>query len=364
MYKIDKKNNCLIKVKESTFSDLGFRERNHLQEWIAKYPKCLGEDLLIIAKEFDGFKDTKERLDLLALDKQGNLVIIENKLDDSGRDVTWQALKYASYCSSLKKEDVISIYQQYLGNNGNAEDNISDFYDGKAISEILLNEGNHSQRIFFVAKEFRKEVTSTVLWLANYNLQITCVKVTPYEYEENAYVDFDQIIPIKDAEEYIIKMASKTQSENLAAETITKLKDGRSGFWSEFINYDCSHNPYSQSKGTSEAWLNKSIENGITVNLGIQKNRVVVSLYICQGEKEKNENTFAFFQKHRADIDSKIPDLNWEQRDESNNTRKISTSKDLCFTESKHKEDIFKYFVEMSNRFIDVFSNVLKKINE
>ena len=79
---------------------------------------------------------------------------------------------------------------------------------------------------------------------------------------------------------------------------------------------------------------------------------------------EKNENTFAFFQKHRADIDSKIPGLNWEQRDESNNTRKISTSKDLCFTESKHKEDIFKYFVEMSNRFIDVFSNVLKKINE
>lgn len=31
--------------------------------------------------------DTRECLDLLALDKDGNLVIIENKLDDSGRDV-------------------------------------------------------------------------------------------------------------------------------------------------------------------------------------------------------------------------------------------------------------------------------------
>jgi RecB family endonuclease NucS len=51
---------------------------------------------LIIQKEFDGFNDTKERLDLLALDKQGNLVIIENKLDDSGKDVTWQVIKYAS----------------------------------------------------------------------------------------------------------------------------------------------------------------------------------------------------------------------------------------------------------------------------
>jgi RecB family endonuclease NucS len=41
---------------------------------------------LIIQKEFAGFGDTKERLDLLALDKKGKLVVIENKLDDSGRD--------------------------------------------------------------------------------------------------------------------------------------------------------------------------------------------------------------------------------------------------------------------------------------
>jgi hypothetical protein len=30
----------------------------------------LGEELLIIQKEFDGFEDTNERLDLLALDKK------------------------------------------------------------------------------------------------------------------------------------------------------------------------------------------------------------------------------------------------------------------------------------------------------
>ena len=49
-------------------------------------------------REFAGFSDTHERLDLLALDKQGSLVLIENKLDDTGRDLTWQVLKYASYC--------------------------------------------------------------------------------------------------------------------------------------------------------------------------------------------------------------------------------------------------------------------------
>ena len=122
MYQIDKESNALIKMEERLFADLGFTERYHLQEWIAKNPEVLGEDLLIIQKEFDGFNDTNERLDLLAMDKTGALVIIENKLDDSGKNVTWQALKYTSYCSTLKTDQVIKMYQQYLNKYSNSED--------------------------------------------------------------------------------------------------------------------------------------------------------------------------------------------------------------------------------------------------
>ena len=100
MYKIDKESNSIQLLEKQSFSSSGFRERENLQEWIAKQPDVLGEDLLIIQKEFRGFNETQERLDLLALDKQGALVVIENKLDDSGKDVTWQALKYASYETS------------------------------------------------------------------------------------------------------------------------------------------------------------------------------------------------------------------------------------------------------------------------
>ena len=114
MYRINKEENNISKISKKSFSELGFREREHLQEWIAKNPSCLGEDLLIIQKEFSGFDDTSERLDLLAMDKNGNLVIIENKLDDSGKDVVWQAQKYASYCSSLTRMQIVEIYQNFL----------------------------------------------------------------------------------------------------------------------------------------------------------------------------------------------------------------------------------------------------------
>lgn len=115
MYQIDKTTNSITALSAKPFGALGFNERAHLQEWIAKCPECLGEELLIIAKEFDGFDETRERLDLLALDKQGGLVVIENKLDDSGRDVVWQALKYASYCSSLSKSQIVAIHQNCIG---------------------------------------------------------------------------------------------------------------------------------------------------------------------------------------------------------------------------------------------------------
>lgn len=92
MFRLDLHENCLQPVQKVSFSELNLRERCHLQEWLAKHPNALTDDnvddeLLIIQKEFSGFSDTNERLDLLAIDKKGNLVIIENKLDDSGRDV-------------------------------------------------------------------------------------------------------------------------------------------------------------------------------------------------------------------------------------------------------------------------------------
>lgn len=80
MYLINKESNRITEITQKTFSELRFREREHLQEWLANSPEVFGEELLIIQKEFDGFNDTRERLDLLALDKQGNLVVIEIKL--------------------------------------------------------------------------------------------------------------------------------------------------------------------------------------------------------------------------------------------------------------------------------------------
>lgn len=157
-YRIDRETNTISALKECSFGELVFCERSHLQEWIANTPSVLGKEFLIIQKEFSGFSDTQERLDLLALDKQGSLVIIENKLDDTGRDVTWQALKYASYYSSLSRDDIKRIFQDFLMRSSpkvSAEERLCEFVGVTDYQEISINMGV-TQRIILVAARFRK----------------------------------------------------------------------------------------------------------------------------------------------------------------------------------------------------------------
>jgi hypothetical protein len=258
MFKIDKASNSIIPLTIQTFADLGFKERTNLQEWIAKEPSCLGEELLVIQKEFSGFSDTHERLDILALDKQGSLVLIENKLDDTSRDVTWQALKYASYCSRLSKENVRSIYQEFLDKtnpNADARALITEFLEVDDYEEVVVNKG-FTQRIMLIAANFRKEVTSTVLWLLNFKLRVQCFRVTPYSMGEQHFLNIEQIIPTKDVEEFMIGIADKALDEIEGVTEQTNRRKIRREFWTEVIRAMATKtNLFQNISPGSQGWI-------------------------------------------------------------------------------------------------------------
>ena len=359
MYIVNKEDKSMVKVNSCTFSSQDLTERYDLQEWIRKEPSSLGEELLIIQKEFNGFDGTKERLDLLALDKKGNLVIIENKLDDSGTDVNWQAIKYASYCSSLSKQDVIDIFQDYLkkqGDNRSANEILSEFFE-KDIDIVEINKG-FSQRIFLVAANFRKEVTSSVLWLQNFNLRIKCFKVTLYKYDNQIMVDFDQIIPVEDTEEYRIKIANKELVESGSEESANNRKLLQQKFWGEFIEHNKNNNGlYNQNDATTENWLGKSVSKikGTTISVNITKTNCRVELYINTGDKALNKKIFDELANHKDEINNKLPNLDW-QRNDDGVTCKICIKKDYSYLDETKKTEIFDFFVNTSNKMMEVFS--------
>ena len=109
LFRVNPENRQSERIEEVDFARLGLRERQDIQEWVAANPSMLDDDLLIIDKEFSGFDRTDERLDLLAVDSDGKLVIIELKRDDTGTDVHWQAIKYASSLSEKYRPKTIVV---------------------------------------------------------------------------------------------------------------------------------------------------------------------------------------------------------------------------------------------------------------
>lgn len=369
MYLVDQKNNRIMNIEEKTFSELGFKERTHLQEWIAHNPSCLGEELLIIQKEFDGFDDTRERLDLLALDKSGNLIIIENKLDDTGRDVTWQALKYASYCSSLTKKQIKEIFEQYLNKEGfqeNAEDNLVKFYDAVDYEELELNVGQ-SQRIIMVARNFRKEVTSTVLWLRNYKINVQCIKATPYKLGEQIFLDLDQIIPVKESEDFIIKITEKAEEENSAKSELKERHNVRLEFWNVLLSELSKNNFFTLFNNISTSkdnWIGAGAGvSGIAYNFAFGKNSARVELYISNEKAELNKFVFDKLYLKKESIEKDLGKaLVWERLNEKKACRVRSDITAISLYDKNQWDKIINFMITEMINLEKVFKEALKEI--
>jgi hypothetical protein len=206
MYKVDIENKKLIKLSPTQFSTLNLMERLDIQEWIEKTPEILGEKLLIISKSLSLPLQHRRELDLLAIDKKANLVVIELKRDDSGSDVEWQAIKYTSYCSNFLQEDIFKYYAEYLqSDEDEAQLKIEEFIDEE------LDKLNEKQRMILVSKEFHSDVISAVLWLRDYEIDIECVRLKPYLDQDNhqLFITPDLIIPLPEAKDYIQKKETK-----------------------------------------------------------------------------------------------------------------------------------------------------------
>ncbi len=321
MFRIEQSTKHLSRLQSPSFSDLDMKERGDLQEWLANTPDALGEELLIIQKEYSGFEETRERLDLLALDKDGSLVIIENKLDDSGRDVVWQAVKYAAYCSTLTKAEIITIFKTYLekqNRDDDASEVICKFLEVDDIEAKNLNRG-YSQRIIFVAAHFRKEVTSAVLWLRAHEINAQCMRVTPYTLDGNHFLDIRQIIPTEEDQHYMIQMKSKDSEEGQTQKLVRERDEMTMRFWGEALEYFKQKNLEPYSNISPAPYRRLDAGSGVSecvYALTFGKHEVRVEFYIKGSEQKDSKNIYDLLLKGKEETEKRFgADLVWERLD-------------------------------------------------
>ncbi|EKD26972.1 MAG: hypothetical protein ACD_79C00949G0001 [uncultured bacterium] len=231
IFTYNKSNKEICLNEETNFKSNGLLERQDLEKWIEENPDILGEELLIITTEYNKFDKTDERLDLLAIDREGNLVIIELKKDDSGKNVELQAIKYAAYCSTLTFSQLIEEHRKYLLKKGmqNNPDIIRQKI--KDFVSYEFEELNDKPRIILVSREYRPEVTASILWLRKFGININCVKLTPYNLDDKIIFESTIIIPLPEAEEYLIKAEQKENVEH----TMTVSQEEYIKFYKELI---------------------------------------------------------------------------------------------------------------------------------
>lgn len=209
------KNNSLQKLEPTTFKDEGILE-NALQSALKQQIDIVAPNCLVISEEFAEWSGSQRRIDLLAVDKDANLVVIELKRNETGEHMELQALRYAAMVSTLTFSRTIEIYQEYIdsqNSNLDAKNSLLEFFGWEDVQEIDFA---LDVRIILVAPSFSKELTTSVMWLNEKNIDIRCVRFTPYKYQDLIFLDVQQIIPLPEAESYRIKIQQQSEERRKA----------------------------------------------------------------------------------------------------------------------------------------------------
>ncbi|WP_372720158.1 hypothetical protein [Novipirellula sp.] len=211
-----------VELTPTSFNAAKIREREDLQRLLRSNIGIVDEDLLVIAEEFSEWDDSRRRIDLLAIDRDANLVVIELKRTDDGGHMDLQAIRYAAMVSTMTFKRAIDVYEKYLRNNGSevdAEQSLLEFLSwGEADEETFGSD----VRIVLIAADFSKEVTTAILWLNDRELDIRCIRLKPYADGNRIFVDVQQVIPLPEAAEYQTRLREKNQVER---QTKTRKRD-------------------------------------------------------------------------------------------------------------------------------------------
>jgi hypothetical protein len=208
-------------MPESGFAALGMYERADLQRLLRDGITALGEDLLVIAEEFGEWEDARRRIDLLALDTTGRLVVIELKRTDDGGHMELQAIRYAAMVSSMGFEDVVRVLAAHRAKYPAADGGL----DPRAEVRAFLDAADTDEdpvistdvRIVLVSADFGREITTAVLWLNGFDgMDIRCVRLVPYEVAGRVLLDIQQVLPLPEAADYQVRLRRKDAARERA----------------------------------------------------------------------------------------------------------------------------------------------------
>jgi hypothetical protein len=187
----------------------------------------------------------------------------------------------------------------------------------------VLNPGN-DQRLIFIAANFRKEVTSTVLWLREHRIDARCFKVVPYGFGEDLLVDIQQVIPTPEAADFMIGMAEKDTEAKAAKGSQRRSHRLRLDFWERDLEaLRARGHRYNNISPSKDHWLSSGTGvSGCVYSLIFSRDEVRVELSLQRADQNENKWIFDELFAQKGTIESSFEaELNWKRMDDRKSSR-------------------------------------------
>ncbi|NKC16265.1 MAG: hypothetical protein GKR94_29895 [Gammaproteobacteria bacterium] len=170
MLKIDRDNQSFSLLDTPSLADVSITERYDLQEFICNTPdaffKEIGQELFLLGKEIEPSKNMQDRIDVLAVDKEGACVVVELKRGNHKLHMM-QAISYAGMIAQWSSDDFLQLLDD------GKQDALIDF-----LEEVDVEKINRSQRIILVAEAFDYALLIGAEWLSdNYGVDVMCCRI-------------------------------------------------------------------------------------------------------------------------------------------------------------------------------------------
>jgi hypothetical protein len=178
-------------VSGTSLPDESLYEKN-VEDWVEAKPDILGEQLLIIGRQVP-LDEGKDRIDLLAIDKAANLVVIELKRDLVGGEADLQAVRYAAQVAQWKYDDVRRTAEGYWkslkSERGTLAQEVEKFCDqGTQV--------NADQRVILAGRDLKPRLGTVALWLRKHALNVSVVAIGVLRDGDRMYLKPQVVIPV------------------------------------------------------------------------------------------------------------------------------------------------------------------------
>ncbi len=197
---------------KNTLSEISSNAINleeQLENWLESDISMLDPDLLVIGRQVR--TDFGGEIDLLCMDARGDLVTVELKKGRTPREVTAQALDYASWVKDLSFDEITNIAERYPKLGGELATAFEARF-GDRLPETL----NQKHRSLIVAEAMDESTERIVRYLTDLNVPINVATVQHFTTADGKSV-LAQVFLVEPAE-----IATKRQSPSKRQNNLTQ----------------------------------------------------------------------------------------------------------------------------------------------